>query len=324
MKSNYIIINQDGVKRTVTHAHFREISKAESHCYCISGKIHTLYPYNADETPFKIFSNNGNLRSFSEAIFTLALESGRLYHLSNAVGDTLFPYSNTETSYIIHTEDGMDEFLTKAVFKKLHNRKQHSYYTQGGLHVLLPLEDKHIANSLPTAENNEVQRRSRYNRCTTPSGAVCRGRCTKCPRNGEAIGYEGRENCCLKNVCRDDCNQCRRPREFKETLLFSTLIDSGKPNDDYDKEFTPADDSDFADEFVDRQFYEMFVAKLPAFLATLTDFEQKLMIALYGLNGGERMSARQFAEEKGTNHTKINRLHNKILERFKQRIKSLN
>jgi hypothetical protein len=183
--------------------------------------------------------------------------------------------------------------------------------------------DKHIAVSCPTAENTENQRRSRYNRCITPTGAVCRGKCTKCPRNGEAIGHEGRDNCCLKNVCNDDCGECRRPRELKETIPFSSLTASSEASEDADTAFTPADDNDFVSEYLAAQTKKQFFTKLPGLIDGLTDYERELIASLYGLEGKPQLSARQFADKHGTNHTQVNRLHKKILERFKHRLNSI-
>jgi DNA-directed RNA polymerase sigma subunit (sigma70/sigma32) len=94
-------------------------------------------------------------------------------------------------------------------------------------------------------------------------------------------------------------------------------------SDDAEQEYESADEGDFTEEFADAEILALFAAELPRLLADLTSNERELLIGLYGLGGAEIITARKFAETHGTNHTKINRLHSRILERFKARLKHL-
>jgi hypothetical protein len=323
-KTKYNIVTCDGDRFTVSSTHFHETLAEKKHYHCTDRKAHTLYPFsdNAD-SPFKLVCDDGSERIIDEPVFAAALASGRFYGLTDDDGGTLYPYSDTETTYRIHTEDGVDEFFAKFVFAKLYRRERHARYVSGGYHVLLPLSDKRVASGTSKAENNENQRRSRYNRCETPNGAECRGVCRHCPRNGEAIGLAGRENCCLKDVCGENCSCCPHPRELKAIIPFSHFSRVDELGEGDDRNCDPSDASDFTEELADEEILSAFLSELPGLLSDLASDELALISDLYGLGDREIKSERQIATERDTYNLKINRLHIKLLERFKARLKHL-
>ena len=242
--------------------------------------------------------------------------------------------------------DGAGTRIGYAEYKKLHDhdrtkpkaeRQYRCFKEQDGkqahndditiYHYLVHIHSPHFEgfkdeiNQINRAETNEWRQ---IKRCHDINGHQCKGACSRCPRNGEATGIKGRNECCLKDVCSDDCNACSRWRENMSPLSLDAfegdaLTPTEGCDDDDDADGAGSADSCGIEKIVEDKLL------LEALVSSLTDDEFALIDALYYQENTMQGYAKQMSVRTDTPvevwRSRLRRLHESAMKKLRVLLK---
>jgi len=151
----------------------------------------------------------------------------------------------TNRKYHVILVDGSEVQISRRIYYELLDAGEHREYVAGEQYYAVP-NDAAFADTLAADKRmNDAarQRRHRSGRCRDVQGRLClwqrdcsgktlyvdgkrvHASCSSCPRNG-VIGGD-RVNCCLHNICREDCTMCPYPRESDVPASLDAMPDGG-------------------------------------------------------------------------------------------------